>query len=724
MKLLFLCLSIIYMYSSFAQNSLTILLKDASSDEALPGATASIPDLNLGEATNQEGLLTFNNVPDGQYAIIFSYVGYESRTDTLTFPFEGDQPFLVLLNPGEELEAIHISATRSSRTIEDIPTRMEAITSEELVEKSVMNSGNISMILRESTGIMVQQTSANSGNQSLRIQGLDGRYTQLLKDGFPLFSGFSSGLSIMQIPPLDLKQVEVIKGSASTLYGGGAIAGLINLVSKEPEAGKPDRLLMLNQTTAKGSNINAFFSQKTGKTGYTVYASGTRQETYDPNKDHFSDIPKVRSMSINPKFYWYPNEKTKMWLGINSSIENRVGGDLFAIRGQIDSIHSFSEENNSKRASSQLHIQHNPAKDRQITFRNSISYFNRSIRVPDYLFRGHQISTYSELNWASSYKDSDWIAGLNLVTEDFYEDSVQSSIQARDYHYLTWGSFVQNNYDFSKKLILESGFRLDYNRSFGFFPLPRLSLLFKPDKKITSRIGGGMGYKLPSIFTEDSEVMAFKDIHPLTPSAMKAEKSIGANFDINYKRFLGRKMTISFNQLFFITRLNNSLVLEPEVNGNGFSFNNADGPVESKGFESNLKITRGPFKLFLQYAFTDVKLKYNNINKQKPLTPKHTAGAVFMYEEEDKWRIGYELYYTGPQFRSDYSKTTDYWIMGFMILRKFEKISLFLNFENFTDTRQSRYQSMITPPHTNPGFTEIWAPTDGFVANGGFIINF
>ena len=92
-----------------------------------------------------------------------------------------------------KLEEVVIAATRSSRTIQDIPTRIEAITGEELGEKAAMNSTNIGMLLRETTGVHMQQTSLSSGNMSIRIQGLDGRYTQILKDGMPLYGGFAGG---------------------------------------------------------------------------------------------------------------------------------------------------------------------------------------------------------------------------------------------------------------------------------------------------------------------------------------------------------------------------------------------------------------------------------------------------------------------------------------------------------------------------------------------------
>ncbi|HJQ30852.1 MAG TPA: Plug domain-containing protein [Pyrinomonadaceae bacterium] len=129
-----------------------------------------------------------------------------------TFPVSLQGEHLILLKINNDLgEVTVVETTRTGREIDDTPTRVEAIDEEEVGEKMSMRPANVSMVLNESTGIKVQQTSATTQTQSVRIQGLDGRYTQLLKDGFPAFGGFSGSLGVLDIPPLDLKQVEIVK---------------------------------------------------------------------------------------------------------------------------------------------------------------------------------------------------------------------------------------------------------------------------------------------------------------------------------------------------------------------------------------------------------------------------------------------------------------------------------------------------------------------------------
>ncbi len=201
-----------------AQNTFTAKVFDHDTGRPIIGASVYFPSLNLGNTTGLVGEVSISSIPNGTHLIEIRYLGYETITITRSFPLVAAQQTQVfeLHHDHEELEEITISSTRSSRTIEDIPTRVEFIAGEELTEKGNMKPGDIRMLLNESTGIQTQQTSATSYNSSIRIQGLDGKYTQLLRDGLPLYSGFSGGLSLMQITPLDLKQWEVLKGAATT----------------------------------------------------------------------------------------------------------------------------------------------------------------------------------------------------------------------------------------------------------------------------------------------------------------------------------------------------------------------------------------------------------------------------------------------------------------------------------------------------------------------------
>jgi len=169
-------------------------------------------------------------------------------------------------------------------------------------EKTNMRPANVSTVLNESTGIKVQQTSATSNTQSVRIQGLDGRYTQLLKDGFPAFGGFSGSISLLDILPLDLKQVEIIKGPSATFYGGGAIAGVINFISKEPED-QPVTAMIFNQTTALGTDLSIFNSRKFKRFGYTFLGSVNYQKQYDVDNDDFTELPRTNSFTVSPRSF-------------------------------------------------------------------------------------------------------------------------------------------------------------------------------------------------------------------------------------------------------------------------------------------------------------------------------------------------------------------------------------------------------------------------------------
>ena len=222
-----------------AQYIFTARVINKESGEPLAGATLKWLQGNRATVADSAGKVSIHEITGGKQDFLITYVGFEEKHLTVAFPLiQGDIVIeMEYAGEHEDEEEVIVRATRSSRTIANTATRTEVISGEELTEKGNMKPGDIRMLLNESTGIQTQQTSATSYNSGIRIQGLDGRYTQILRDGYPLYAGFSGGLSLLQIAPLDLKQVEVIKGSASTLYSGGAIAGLVNLVSKTWKAG-------------------------------------------------------------------------------------------------------------------------------------------------------------------------------------------------------------------------------------------------------------------------------------------------------------------------------------------------------------------------------------------------------------------------------------------------------------------------------------------------------
>ncbi|HEY1114935.1 MAG TPA: TonB-dependent receptor [Chitinophagaceae bacterium] len=713
-KVLALCtVLLVSCLSIFAQHTLSIVVRSEEGKEPLAGATVTLPALQRSSAADSSGLALFDNLPAGTYTVNASFVGFEEKEITLTIPQSTPGPIEILLVEAEEEheEEVVVTATRTSRTIANTPTRVEVISGEELDEKANMKPGDIRMMLSESTGIQTQQTSATSYNSSIRIQGLDGRYTQILRDGYPLYGGFSGGLSLMQVAPLDLRQVEVIKGSSSTLYGGGAIAGLVNLVSKTP--GEERELSFLaNATSALGLDLSTFYSERYGKVGVTVFGSRNTARAYDPSDIGLTAIPKFERYTINPRLFLY-GKNTTANVGLSYITEDRVGGSMDYIEKGRD---GYFEQNNTDRFTAQLGVAHRFSNRATLTLKNSYSRFNRAIAIPDYLFEGVQQSTFSELTYDINGERAEWIVGANILTDDFAEKR-RSASSLRNYHYNTLGMFVQNAWEPSHFFTLETGLRGDWVEENGFELLPRVSAMLRFSPKVTARIGGGMGYKTPTVFNEESERYHMQGIRPINVSATENERSVGGNVDVNYRTQLG-SLGFSLNQLFFYTRLHDVLVLRSTASGEQ-EFRNANGHIDTRGIETNLKLTYGDFKLFVGYTLADVNNHFDGVEVHAPLNARHRLNNVLFYEVEEKWKIGLEGYYISRQRLNDGAMGKPYWITGFMAERLWEKFSLYVNFENFLDTRQTRFDTIYTGSIENPVFRDIYAPVEGFVVNGG-----
>jgi outer membrane receptor for ferrienterochelin and colicins len=273
--------------------------------------------------TNGEARLV---VAAGPRRVFFTRIGYApdsavvSTTDTLLT--------VVLREQETELAEVTVSATRSERRIEDDPVRVEMLSVEEVEEKLLMTPGDITMMLNETSGLRVQVTSPSLGGAAVRIQGLRGRYTQLLSDGLPLYGGQTGGLGLLQIPPMDLGGVEVIKGVASALYGGTALGGVINLTSRRPTEERVTDLL-LNQTTLGGSDAVLFASRSLASPfGTTLLAGLHTQNQVDRDKDDWTDLPGYSRGVVRPRLFWNSERGDAAMLTAGTTFESRNGGGL------------------------------------------------------------------------------------------------------------------------------------------------------------------------------------------------------------------------------------------------------------------------------------------------------------------------------------------------------------------------------------------------------------
>ena len=706
--------------TSPAQSAFKLTVKDETTKEPVIGATVTIKDSGISGTTDAQGVARLNNVPDGEQTVVIFSAGYESRELKFTFPLNAQTENVVFIKVTNEVGEVTVTSTRTGREIDDVPTRVEAIDEEEVDEKTNMRPANVSMVLNESTGIKVQQTSATSNTQSVRIQGLDERYTQILKDGFSAFGGFSGSLSLLDILPLDLQQVEIIKGPAATFYGGGAIAGVVNFISKEPKD-KAETAMIFNQTTASGTDLALFRAQKLQRYGYTFSGSINYQKEYDVDEDDFTELPRTNSFNINPRVFFSLADKTHVIVGSSTSYQDRKGGDVIVIRGHSDGFHQYFEQNKSVRNITTLQFGREFAGGSRLTAKQSLAFFSRRIEIPNYLFEGRQFNSYTDLSYFRPISNHAFVLGFNAVYDQFREEPNSGpAFPQRDETRTTFGGYVQDSFNLTGKLSLEAGFRLDHLQDYGAFALPRVSALYKFTDHLSSRLTVGLGYKAPGIFTEEAETLLFRNVLPIGNS-LKAERSHGATLDVNYKNTLAEKFSYALNQMFFYTKIQDPLVLFGPIDGL-FHFVNTVQPVDSRGFETNARISYDLVKLFAGYTFTDAKARYLSGNQVLPLTPKSRMNSALLFEKEGNFKAGLEAYYTSSQFLTDGFRTRPYWVFGISGEKMFGKYSVFINAENINDSRQGRFTQVVFPPHQMPAFAEIYMHTEGRIINGGLKI--
>ncbi len=309
-----------------AQQAVGTLIVEVRSGSS-PAEQVEIQAVGIQTVTNNRGEASLE-LPAGPVEVRLQRFGFVSKAVLATVAAGTTTRIRVELESESVLaQEITVTTTRTGKRMEDEPLRVEALDHEEVEEKTLMTPGDIAMMLNETSGLRVQVTSPSLGAANVRVQGLRGRYTQLLADGLPLFGGQSGSIGLLQIPPLDLGQVEVIKGVASALYGSSALGGVINLISRRPR--QEERELLVNRTS-RGGTDTMFWQAETLKSGfgYTLLGGADCQSANDVNGDGWADLPGYRRGTLRPRLLW-DNGKGRSWfVSIGAMTEDREGGTI------------------------------------------------------------------------------------------------------------------------------------------------------------------------------------------------------------------------------------------------------------------------------------------------------------------------------------------------------------------------------------------------------------
>ncbi|WP_252731580.1 TonB-dependent siderophore receptor [Psychrosphaera sp. F3M07] len=625
-----------------------------------------------------------------------------------------------------KIERIQVQASRLGRIDTESATRTEIIDGEEIQEKALMRPGNISMLVAETGGVRVQTTSPALGSANIKLQGLYGRYTQLLSDGLPLYGGQTASIGLLQIPPTDLANVEIIKGSASSMYGGSALGGVINLISRTP-SNKSEGEVLVNVTSKNGQDITSYFATPLNEsTSASITVGAHHQESQDLDDDGWIDMAGYKRATVRPRIYWQGDSGENLYVTLGAMSEQRTGGTLG--NSTMPDGNAFVQTQDSLRTDIGFIFDKPVGEVMNINVRGSaMDQAHEHIYGTMFEDDSHQ-SQLIESSLSGYTDKTAWVVGVAFQSEKYNSDTYP----IHDYSYQVPGIFSQLDYEASEEVSLSLSTRADWHSEYGTQVSPRISVLYKPDDW-TIRGSYGKGFFAPSPFIEDIDEAGLSRLAPI--ENLNEETASTASMDVSY--VLG---SVETSMTLFASNVENVTELEVLNSLNTSQDNtldkqvrivNAQGETQIRGAELLLRYRWQDIKFTGSYLYTDAsKLDDTGVSRiPLALTPKYSAGGVVMWEQHGRFMVGFEAYYTGTQELENnpyLQKSKPYWHLGLLGQITIGKISWFVNAENLLNIRQTKDYSLLLPSQAPSGrwTTDIWSRNDGFTVNAGFRVKF
>jgi iron complex outermembrane receptor protein len=683
-----------------------------SAGAPVAGATVTVAERTADTGADGAAVL---DVPAGPVRVVvtgkgFFAVAVEAR---VTAGQAANVEVDLVAQPDVDEEVVVVASTRTGRRLEDQPTRVEVIGREEIEEKLLMTPGDIVMMLNEMGGLRVQATSPSIGAASVRVQGMKGRYTRFLSDGLPLFGQQVGGLGLLQIPPMDLGQVEVIKGVASAFYGAGAMGGVVNLLSRRP-GGEPTYDALLNVSTLGATDAVVFLSTgaRHGWSG-SLLAGGHGQARNDRDDDGWADLAGYRRGIVRPRAFWDGGNGRTGFVTAGLTWEDRDGGTM---DGAVlpATGRAYREALDTRRYDVGANAQTLVGGSYVLTARGAAAWQQHDHGFGAIRERDRHSNLFGEMALRGTAGSSTWVAGVAYERDAYRPRDVPQFA----YTYDVPGVFAQSDFQPASWLAVSAGARVDVHSEYGTFVSPRVSALVHAGAW-TSRASVGQGFFAATPLTEETEAAGLSRLS--IPRPLEAEHGTSASLDLTRTFAWGSTTATVFG-----SRIRDPLEVERTV---GYTLVNQPDAATNVGIELLGTWRRGSYAATGSYTYVQSREGPRASRQDTELTPRHSAGLVGMWESEEVGRVGVEVYYTGRQrlevnpFRD---QSRPYVIVGLLGERRVARVRLFINAENVTNVRQTRWDPLLRPRQGPDGrwTVDAWAPVDGRVVNGGVRLDF
>ncbi len=642
---------------------------NASNNEHLPYASIAVKGTTIGCSSDATGHYYLKNLPVGHHTIVVTLLGFE----TIEQPIEAVAGKNIEMNftleeQAMSLDEVVVSATRNETNRRRTATVVN-VASQKLFESTA--SSNLSESMNFQSGLRVENNCGNCGTMQLRINGLEGHYSQILLDSRPIFSSLAAVYGLDQLPVAMIERVEVVRGGGSALFGSNAIGGVVNIITRDPLR---NSLTLANTThilsggtTDINTALNGSFVSDDNKVGVYLFAQVKGRDAYDRNGDGFSDIPSLNSETAGFRAYYKTSAYTRITAEYHHTHEFRRGGDNLS---EAPHMAMICEQLDHKIDGGGLRFDYfSPDSRHRMSVYTSAqgidrsSYFGTDMN-PEAYGATKDLTVVAGAQYTYGF-DRLWFMPADLTVGAEYnyntlDDSYHATQRRLEQKTSTAGFFFQNEWHSEKVNILIGG-RLDkHNMVRKPIFSPRVNLRYSPIEDIGLRISYASGYRAPQAYNEDLHIDALNhsvsiirladDLHP------EYSHSVSASADI-YHSF-GRLQTNLLVEGFY-TMLDDVFTLEKvgtDADGNTIKERrNADGATVA-GITAEVKLgIKGIFEIQAGYTFqrsryTSPERWSDDVEPQRRMfrSPDHYGYLTSSFELARRLSASLFCTYTGP----------------------------------------------------------------------------